>query len=481
MLFCALALAGLALVLRGGGPALGERDFLTGGGAFPPWAVALAFAASEASAMTVLGIPAAAYREDWRYLQFFAGSAAARVLLALWLLPAMRPDGAVTAFSWLEARYGLGARRWAAGAFVSARVVMSAVRLMAAAAALSVVAGAPPAVWIAVLAACAAAAAAWGGLRGAVYMGAAQAVILVLGGAILALYVGLIMEGGPFEAMRAADTAHKLAVWRWWPEGGFIKGLLFDRVWAPAALAGGLVGSMAAFAGDQDMMQGALNAQGDAGRRGLVGSVFAALTLLVVYLALGSALWAYYDHNTALALPSGAESILPHFAVQNAGRWAGQLLGALLVVAVVDLPLVALATVLWEDFGLRARFSGPTDSARSLQGLAAASGVVIALAAALAFGRPAFSAFAARFGTAAFAPVLGSILYARFGPRGGARAAVPALATSTLFAFVLLALETRAASPIGWHWAPLAAALAAAGLTHLLAAREAAVADSRRA
>lgn len=469
MLACAAALAGLALVLRRAGPARGERDFLTGGGDFPPWAVALAFAASEASAMTVLGVPAAAYREDWRYLQFFAGSAAARVFVALWLLPAMRVDGAPTAYAWLGARYGLGARRWAAGAFVSARVVMSAVRLMAAAAALSVVVGAPPAVWIALLAACAAAAAAWGGLRGAVYLGAAQAAFLIFGGAVLALYVGLVMEGGPFEALRAADTAHKLAVWRWWPEGGFFKAVLFDRVWAPAALAGGLVGSMAAFAGDQDMMQGALHAKGDAGRRGLIGSVFAALALLLVYLGLGSALWAYYDHNTALALPSGAESILPHFAVQNAGRWAGQLLGALLVVAVVDLPLVALAAVLWDDLGLRARFPETADSQRAVQGLAMAGAFVIALAAAAAFGRPAFSAFAARFGTAAFAPVLGSILYARFGPRRGARAAVPALAAATLFALVLLVLEARAASPIGWHWAPLAAALAAAGLTHLLA------------
>ncbi|TPW18940.1 MAG: Sodium iodide symporter, partial [Elusimicrobia bacterium] len=96
MLACALAFGVLALVLRRAGPARGERDFLTGGGEFPPWAVALAFAASEASAMTVLGVPAAAYREDWRYLQFFAGSAAARVFLALWLLPSMRVEGAVT-------------------------------------------------------------------------------------------------------------------------------------------------------------------------------------------------------------------------------------------------------------------------------------------------------------------------------------------------------------------------------------------------
>lgn len=468
MLACALVFGGLAALLRFVGPARGEKDFLTAGGNLPAWAVALSFAASEASAMTVLGVPAAAFREDWRYLQFFAGSAAARVIVALWLLPAMRAGGG-TAFSWLEGACGLGARRWAAGAFVSARLVMTAVRLMAAAAALSVVAGAPPAAWIVLLAAFAAWTAAWGGLRGAAFLGSAQTTFLLLGGSVLAVYAGLVLEGGPLEALRAADTGHKLTVWRFWPEGGFVKGLFFDRAWAPVAFAGGLVGSMAVFAGDQEMMQGALHARGDSGRRGLIGSVFAALGLLVVYLGLGSALWAYYDHNTALALPDAADSILPHFAVQNAGRWAGQLLAALLVVAVIDLPFVGLGAVLVDDLGLRRHFNAPADSLRPVQAAVAGAAFIVALAAAAAFGQPAFSAFAARFGTAAYAPVLGLILYARFGPRAAATSALPALAAATLFALVLIVLEARSQSPLGWHWAPLLTAAAAAGLTHLFA------------
>ncbi|TBR22919.1 hypothetical protein EPO15_07025 [bacterium] len=481
MLACALVLGGAAFLLRRLGPAAGERDFFTASGALPAWAVALSFAASEASAMTVLGVPAAAFREDWRYLQFFAGSAAARVAIALWLLPTLRAGGALTAFAWLEGRFGPGTRRWAGGAFVSARFLLTAVRLMAAAAALSVVAGAPPAAWLAVLAVFAAGAAAWGGLRGAAYLGAAQTAFLIAGGAVLALYAGVVLEGGPFEALRAADTAHKLAVWRFWPEGGLLRGMFVDRAWAPAALAGGLVGSMAAFAGDQEMMQGALHAPGDAGRRGLIGSAFAALTLLVVYLGLGSALWAYYDHNTALALPDAPESILPHFAVQNAGRWASQLVAALLVAAVMDLPLVGLAAVLLDDLGLRGRFAQPEDSPVPARAAAAASAVLIALAAAAAFGRPGFSAFAARFATAAYAPVLGLVLYGRFGPRRASAGAVPALATATLFALVLLTLEARSASPKGWHWAPLLTAAAAAGLTHFLARGEAVSSHSRRA
>lgn len=479
MFATALVFAAMAVVLKWAGPARGERDFMTAGGEIPPWAVALSFAASEASAMTVLGVPAAAFREDWRYLQFFAGSAAARVFVALWLLPAMR--GGTTAFSWLEGRFGPGARVWAGTAFVSARFLTSAVRLMAASAALSVVAGGRPVAWLVLLSALSGGASAWGGLRGAAFLGSLQAVFLLAGGAVLAVYAGLVLDGGPFEAVRAAETAHKLSVWRFWPEGGFIRGLLADRAWAPAALAGGLVGSLAAFAGDQEMMQAALNAKGDAGRRGLIGSVFAALGLLVVYLALGSALWAFYDHNTALALPDAPESIMPHFFVQNAGRWAGQLLAALLAAAVVDLPLVGLTAVVLGDLGLRSRFEAEGDSVRPAWAVVAVCALLIALGAAAAFGRPGFSAFAARFGTAAYAPVLGLILYGRFGPRRAGRAAVPALAAATLFALVLLGLETRATSPIGWHWAPLLSAAAAAGLAHLLARDEAAPGHGRRA
>lgn len=479
MLAIALVFAVMGLVLVWVGPARGGKDFMTAGGALPAWAVALSFAASEASAMTVLGVPSAAFRDDWRYLQFFAGSAVARVVIALWLLPAMR--GGTTAFTWLEGRFGPGARVWAGGAFVSARLLSSVVRLMAASAALSVVAGGPPVYWLVALSAASGAAAAWGGLRGAAFLGSAQAAFLVAGGAVLAAYVGLTHEGGPFEALRAADTAHKLSVWRLWPEGGLMRGLFFDRAWAPAALAGGLVGSLAAFAGDQEMMQAALHAKGDAGRRGLIGSAFAALALLVVYLGLGSALWAYYDHNTALALPNSAASILPHFAAQNAGPWARQLLSALLAAAVVDLPLIGLTAVLLGDLGLRRRLRASQDSAVPARAVTAACALVIALGAAAAFGRPEFSAFAARFGTAAYAPVLGLILYGRFGPHHAAKAAVPALAAATLFALVLLGLESRSAGMVGWHWAPLLSAAAAAGLTHLLSRGEAVSVQGRRA
>lgn len=444
MLACAAVLGAMALFLHRLGPARGEREFLTAAGRLPAWAVALHFVAAEASAMTVLGVPAAAFRDDWRYMQFFAGSAAARVVLALWLLPAMRAGGDLTAYGWLERRFGPGARRWSAAAFVAARLVVSALRLAAAAAALSVVAGAPPAAWLGVLAAFSAGAVLWGGLRGAVFLGAAQTVLLVAGGAVLALYAAFAHDGGPVESLRAADTARKLAVWRPWE--------------APAAVLGGFVGSLAAFAADAEMMQGALHANGDAGRRGLLGSVFGALGLLAVYLGLGTALWAYYDHNTALALPDTAGSILPHFAAQNMGRWGSQLVAALLVLAVVDLPLVGLGAAAVGDLGWR----------RPVRTVVLAGAALIALAAAVSFGRPAFSDFAARLGAAAYGPVLGLVLYGVFGPRRAARSAVPALAAATLFALLLMALEAAGRAPFGWHWAPVLAAAAAAGLAHFL-------------
>src|ERR1044071_2464263 len=64
--------------------------FLAGRRMTAPLAM-LSFLATEVSAMTVIGVPAIAFRENWNYLQFFIGSPAARAPLGLVFPPAPFP------------------------------------------------------------------------------------------------------------------------------------------------------------------------------------------------------------------------------------------------------------------------------------------------------------------------------------------------------------------------------------------------------
>lgn len=452
MFAAAMVLAALAVLLWVLGPAKDEKDFFTAGGTLPPWAAAMWFAAAEASAMTVLGVSASAFRDDWRYLQFFAGSAAARVFLAIVLLPAMKAAPGVTAYAWLEQRFGPGPRRWAAGGFLAARLGVTGVRLMAACAALAALAGGTRAGWIGLVAVSAAGVAAWGGLRAVVYAGAAQTAFLVFSGTAFAWYAATGVDGGLMEALRLADAGHRLDVWRWLPDGPLLLGAAFDRSWAPAALAGGFFGSLAAFAADQEMMQGALNAREGDGRRGLLGSVFASFALLVALLGLGAALYAFYEQHTAMALPDRAESILPHFAVQNMPlAWRGLLVAALFA-AVVDLPLVGSAAAFLSDLRpTRARLA-------SARWTVCAASAACAAAAWTLGAAPWAAPWAARLGTPAFGPVLGLVLYGVFGPRRAARSATPALAMGAALSAAALVAEGFGALPFGWHWMPMLSA-----------------------
>lgn len=456
----------LGLLLWKLGPARDDVDFLSAGGTLPAWAAALWFASAEASAMTVLGVPAAAFGSDWRYLQFFAGSAAARLFLAVYLLPSMAAGKGPTAYAWLEARFGLGGRRWSAAAFVVARMTVTAVRLMAAASALYALAGGSKPGWIAALALAAGVAACWGGLRGVVYAGAAQALALTLFGGFFAAYAALAVDGGPFEALRLAEAANKLAVWRWLPDGPFFLGLLHDRDWAPAAMAGGLIGSLAAFAGDQEMMQGALNSPSGEGRRSIIGSVFASLALLAVYLGLGTMLYAFYDQHSAMALPDRAESILPHFVAQNMGPGWRALLAAALIAAVMDLPLIGTAAALLSDLGLGDAAADSAGRLRRARYTVAGTAAACALGAWLVLRLPWLAPAAARISTAVYAPVLGLVLYGVFGPRTARRAAIPAAAVGTLTALAALGVETFGDPLFGWHWVPLISVAVTIFLVH---------------
>ena len=64
------------------------NDFFLGGKKVPYWAACLSFVATEISAVTIISVPATAYRENWEYLQFFIGSFAARVTISMLFIPA---------------------------------------------------------------------------------------------------------------------------------------------------------------------------------------------------------------------------------------------------------------------------------------------------------------------------------------------------------------------------------------------------------
>ncbi|HRY29617.1 MAG TPA: hypothetical protein P5079_06210, partial [Elusimicrobiota bacterium] len=117
------------------------HDFFLGGRKVPWWAACLSFVATEVSAVTIISVPAVAYMENWEYLQFFIGSAAARLIIAYLFIPAFYRFDCTTIYQFLGHRFGTLTQAAASFFFFVTRLLGSGVRLMAACLAMSVLLG----------------------------------------------------------------------------------------------------------------------------------------------------------------------------------------------------------------------------------------------------------------------------------------------------------------------------------------------------
>ncbi len=80
--------------------------FFSAAGKFPPLAACLSFVATEVSALTIIGVPATAYSENWEYLQFFLGSAAAKISVAFLFIPVFYKYNCTSIYEFLRYRFG---------------------------------------------------------------------------------------------------------------------------------------------------------------------------------------------------------------------------------------------------------------------------------------------------------------------------------------------------------------------------------------
>ncbi|MCH2582367.1 MAG: hypothetical protein MK133_14345, partial [Planctomycetes bacterium] len=120
-----------AVGFRSSGKQSSTRDYFLGGRSIPWWAASLSIIATETSAVTFIGIPAFAFKNDWSLLQLFTGFAIGRVFLAFVFVKAFYKREYITVYGLLAERFGERTRLLSALLFLAGRVVASAVRLYA--------------------------------------------------------------------------------------------------------------------------------------------------------------------------------------------------------------------------------------------------------------------------------------------------------------------------------------------------------------
>ena len=433
-------------------------DFFLARRRMPWWAASLSFLATEITGVTIISVPAAAYSENWQYVQFFVGSSLGKLAVVFLFIPAFYRHDVTTIYEFLAHRFGRATQVTASIFFFVTRLAGSGVRLMAAALAVAILMGWPLLPTLLVFTIVSIAYIATGGVKAVVWTNVVQALTFLLAGGVALAYLVSHIDGGVAAVVRAAGDAGRLDVINWGPSPSapdFWKRVFMEPNIVWIAVLGGLVSSTAAFGTDHEFMQRLLTVETQRKSQWTLAlTPLGTLLTLAIYLGLGAALYTFYAQNPSLPV-SRPDEILPHYVQQVMPALLRGLMLSAIVLASIDSPLGSLAASFVTDL-YRPLLVRDRDEEHYLI-VARITVVVVGLvlgAIAYAFSfvdRILWLAF--KIGGVTFGPLLGVFLLgllSRRPVRDGVNVlAMIGMATVNL---VLLALSETGWLPLAWSW-----------------------------
>ncbi|WP_418276371.1 sodium:solute symporter [Isoptericola jiangsuensis] len=351
------------LGLRLAGRQKGLRDYFLGSRNLPWWAVCLSVVATETSALTVVGTPVMSFVGNISFLQVALGYLLGRVVVAFLMLPRYYDGEMVTAYAYLGKRFGPSTQTTAGVTFLITRLLADGVRVLAAAIPLKLILDGLGITTnyftiIVVLAVVTIVYTFIGGIRAVVWVDVAQMLLYVLGG-ILAIVVISVQTGGGW--LTEAADAGKLQMFV------FSGDPISDPSSFVASLLGGAVFAMASHGADQLVVQRLLACRSKVeAQKALIWSGVVVFFQFAVFLAVGLALWGYYDQMTPDQLGlTRDDEIFPKFIVEGLPVGvSGLLLAAILAAAMSTLSssLSALSSSTVTDVYAKLRRTPVTDA-----------------------------------------------------------------------------------------------------------------------
>lgn len=359
-----------------------SSDYFLGARDLPAWSVMLSIVATETSAVTVISTPGIGARSDLTFLQLPIGYLLGRLAVAAWLLPGYFRGEQDTAYARLERRFGTPTRRVISLTFLVTRFLGDSVRIFAGAIPLALLTGWNIPAAIVAMGVVTLAYTYIGGLKAVIWTDVIQIAVYIAGG-IAGLVIATHLAGGTSAAWGAAAAAGKLRI--------FDPTLSFT---IPYTLLGGVLGgallSAASHGTDQLIVQRLLATRSltDA-RRALIGSGVLVILQFLLFLLVGTAIWASGHAPESLAGDRVfSQFVIDYFPIGLSGLVIAGILAA--AMSTLSSSINALASSLTYD--IYATYSGVTDPARLLR---FGRRVSLMWGTALILGALGFDAFAA--------------------------------------------------------------------------------------
>ena len=327
------------------------KDFMTGGGRLPTWAIALSVFATHVSSISFLALPEGAYGpENWRGWVNSITVPIATCIAAAWFIPFYRRSTDVSAYSFLERRFGTWARVYASACFLVMQSARSGVILLLLAILINQLLGLSCESIILVTGVATMVYSMMGGFSAVVWADAIQS--LVLSGGTVVCVVCLFL----FTPDVAANA--KVA----WDAGKMSLGSFSFADWSTntfwVLFFYSICINLQNFGVDQCYTQRYVAAKAaKAAARSIWGSACLYVPVTLLFTIIGTLLWMYNRANPG-TIPEGirAAAVFPWFIVHKLPTGVSGLLVAAIIAAAMSTVAATLnsgSTVLLEDYWKR--------------------------------------------------------------------------------------------------------------------------------
>jgi SSS family solute:Na+ symporter len=291
------------------------KDYSTGGGRLPSWAVGMSIFATFVSSISFLALPGNAYMSNWNGFVFSLSIPFASFVAVKLFVPLYRSIDSISAYHYLETRFGPWARVYASVCYLLTQIARMGAIMYLLALPMNALFGWSIPVIIIVTGVCVMLYAVMGGIEAVIWTDAVQGIILIVGAIACVGVILFSMPEGPSQLFEIASANDKFSL------GSFSANVSDSTFWV--ILVYGLFINLQNYGIDQNYVQRYFTAKTE---KEAISSTWLGSLLYVpvslLFFFIGTALFAYYQAQPEL-LPASlkalgmADKVFPHFIVNG--------------------------------------------------------------------------------------------------------------------------------------------------------------------
>lgn len=326
-------------------------QFTAGGRKLPAWVVGMSIFATFVSSISFLGLPGKAYATNWNAFVFSLSIPFATIMTIRFFIPLYRSIGNISAYYYLEQRFGAWARTYASACYILTQLMRTGAILMLLALPINALFGWDIKTVIILTGLMVVIYTMLGGIKAVIWTDAVQGIILIAGALTCSVILTFSMPEGPGQLFRIAAENNKFSL------GSMGSSLSQSTFWV--VLIYGLFINLQNYGIDQNYIQRYMTTGSD--REAKVSAWFGSLLYIPVSLLfffIGTALFSYYTAvpellPDELRIAGSADKVFPYFIATGLPAGITGLLIASIFAAgmsTVSTSLNSTATIVMNDY-----------------------------------------------------------------------------------------------------------------------------------